>query len=65
MKVFGTFSSEIVGLFFLLISATATVAFPGIADFWLALATAITLFLIMYVRLHYGAAEGSRDTTPK
>ncbi len=65
MKALKTVSSEIIGLFFLLISAAATLSFPGIADFWLALATAIALFSIMYVRLHLEAVEPSKEAASR
>jgi hypothetical protein len=65
MKLFRTLSSEIIGLIFLLISAAATMSFPGIADFWLALATAITLFFIMYVRLLFGAPGAGGETSSR
>jgi hypothetical protein len=65
MKAFKTVSSEIVGLFFLLISATATIAFPGVGDFWLALGTVIVLFLTIYARLHFGDAAPSHEAATR
>jgi len=50
MKIHQALSSEVIGLVFVLISAAFTILLPGVADFWLALATAITLFLVMFVR---------------
>jgi hypothetical protein len=56
-------SSEVIGLVFLALSAAATVAIPGIGEFWIALATAIMLFLLMYFRLNYKAAGGDGETS--
>jgi hypothetical protein len=61
MQVLKTISVEFIGLVFLVVSAAITTTLPDIADFWLALATAITLFLLMYLRIHYSRSPSERE----
>jgi hypothetical protein len=63
MNVFKMLSAEIIGLIFLIISAAATLTVPDVADFWIALATAITLFLLMYLHLHFNETPSERPET--
>lgn len=63
VKIFNSLSAEMVGLIFILVSAAAAMTFPEVADFWLALATAITLFVIMYVRSHPGVKTAAEEKT--
>lgn len=64
MKVLTTLSPEIIGLFFLLISSALSLSLAGVEDFWLAVATAITLFLIMFIRLNLSEAAPEEDKKP-
>jgi len=50
MTIFKTLPAEILGLSVLVAAALTRIILPEIAEFWLALATAITLFLIMHIR---------------
>jgi hypothetical protein len=52
MTMFRTVPAEMLGLFVLVSGALTGILFPEISDFWLALATAIALFVIMHVRTH-------------
>ncbi|MFZ1107561.1 MAG: hypothetical protein WAN43_04335 [Rhodomicrobium sp.] len=61
MQVFKTISVEIIGLAVLILSTAATLTVPDVGEFWLALATAITLFLLMYIRLHYESPAPKRE----
>ena len=45
--------AEILGLAVLVTLASMKISFPEVSDFWFALATAITLFLIMQIRTHF------------
>jgi hypothetical protein len=64
MNVFKMVSAEIIGLALLIASASATLMVPGIGEFWLAVATAVTLFLLMYLRLHFeSSARESEDAS--
>ncbi len=42
--------AELLGLSVLVSAATTRIFFPEVSDFWLSLATAITLFVIMQIR---------------
>ena len=50
MTTYMVIPTEIIGLFILISAIAVRLHFPGLADFWLALATAIALFLIMHIR---------------
>jgi hypothetical protein len=64
MKVLSTVSPEIIGLFFLLVSSVLSVSLTGVEDFWIAVATAITLFLIMFIRQNLSEAAPEEDKKP-
>ncbi len=65
MTVFKTLSADVIGFAFILASAAVTMWFPEVPDFWLALATSITLFLIMYIRpREYLETLAEEKTTP-
>jgi hypothetical protein len=61
MQLFKTISAEFIGLLFLIVSAAAALLIPEVSDFWLALATAISLFLFMYLRIHYNRFPTERE----
>jgi hypothetical protein len=65
MQRLKTISVEIIGLVILIVSTAATLTVPDVGDFWLALATAITLFLLMYLRLHYAGPATEREETSR
>ncbi len=44
--------AELLGLFVLVSAMLTRIFFPEVLDFWLALATSITLFVIMHIRTH-------------
>ncbi len=44
--------AELLGLSVLVSAAMIRLFFPEVSEFWLALATAITLFVMMQVRTH-------------
>ena len=44
--------AEMLGLTVLVSTLLTRLYFPEISDFWLAVATAITLFVIMHIRTH-------------
>ena len=52
MTIFKNLPAEILGLFVLVSAALTGIILPEVSDFWLALATAITLFVIMQIRTH-------------
>ena len=52
MMVLRNLPAEMLGLLVLVSAAIIGISLPEISDFWLALATAITLFLIMQIRTH-------------
>ncbi len=57
--------AELMGLIVLISAIVTEKIFPEISDFWLALATAITLFLIMHVRTHMEVnAAGKEKPSP-
>ncbi len=43
-------SAEILGSFALVAAIVTRIFLPAVSEFWLALGTAITLFLIMHIR---------------
>jgi hypothetical protein len=61
MKVLTTLSPEIIGLIFLLVSSAISLSLPKGEDFWLAVATSISLFLIMFIRLNLSEAAPKED----
>ena len=50
MKVFKILPAEIMGLFVVVSAVLIRIIFPEVSEFWLALATAITLFVLMQIR---------------
>jgi hypothetical protein len=50
MSALNSLPDEMLGFFILVSGALAKLLRPEIGDFWLALATALTLFLVMHVR---------------
>ena len=52
MTILKILPAEMLGLFVLVSAALTGVFFPELSEFWLALATAITLFVIMHIRTH-------------
>jgi hypothetical protein len=61
MTVLKTLSDEMLGFFILVSGIVMKMSFPDVADFWLALVTAITLFLIMHIRSHSGFAADTEE----
>ena len=47
---FRSLSAEMLGSFILVAAIVTKIFFPAVSEFWLALVTAITLFLIMHIR---------------
>ena len=52
MPILKYLPAEMLGLSVLVSAGLTRIFFPEISDFWLALATAITLFVIMQIRTH-------------
>ncbi len=52
MQLIKTLPNEILGLLILVTAAGAGLYFTEIEEFWLALVTALSLFVIMHVRTH-------------
>jgi hypothetical protein len=52
MELIKTLPNEILGLLILVTAAGAGFYFTEITEFWLAVATALSLFLIMHIRTH-------------
>ncbi len=64
MMVLKNLSPEIIGLVFLLVSSAISLSLPRGEDFWLAVATAISLFLIMFVQLNLSKPAPEEDKKP-
>ena len=47
---FRSLPAEMLGSFILVAAIVTKIFFPAVSEFWLALVTAITLFLIMHIR---------------
>jgi len=47
---FRSLPAEMLGSFILVAAIVPKIFFPTVSEFWLALVTAITLFLIMHIR---------------
>ena len=52
MTILRNLPPELLGLSVLCSASLAGLFFPELSEFWLALATAITLFVIMHIRTH-------------
>ena len=52
MTILRNIPAEMLGLSVLVSAVMAGIFFPDVSEFWLALATAITLFVIMHIRSH-------------
>lgn len=52
MTILRNVPAELLGLSVLVSASLTGLFFPELSEFWLALATAITLFVIMQVRTH-------------
>ena len=52
MTILKTLPAELSGLIILVSTIATGLFFPEVSDFWLALAAAITLFLMMHVKTH-------------
>ena len=50
MKILQTLPDELFGFFIPTSAVVARLVFPEFGDFWLALVTAVSLFLIMHIR---------------
>jgi hypothetical protein len=64
MTILKNLPAEILGLFVLVSAASTRIIFPQISEFWLALATAITLFVIMNIRSHLVQAASKEKASP-
>ncbi len=61
MTILKNVPAEILGLFVLVSVAMIRIILPEVSEFWLALATAITLFVIMQVRTHLVLGGGTKE----
>ena len=52
MTILRNLPAEMLGLSVLVSTVLTGVFFPEVSEFWLALATAITLFVIMHIKTH-------------
>ena len=52
MTILRNLPAELLGLSVLVSASLTGLCFPELSEFWLALATAITLFVIMQIRTH-------------
>ena len=50
MTIFRNLPAELLGLFVLFSAVLVGIFFPEVSEFWMALATAITLFVIMHIK---------------
>jgi len=63
MMILRNLPAELLGLSVLVSAAVTGLFFPELSDFWLALATAIALFVIMQIRTHL-VLEASAEEKP-
>jgi len=52
MTIFRNLPDEMLGLFVLVSAVLIGIFLPEVSEFWMALATAITLFVIMHIKTH-------------
>ncbi len=65
MKTFKTLPTEMLCFFVLVSAIVIRISFPEVAEFWLALVTAITLFLILHLRSHLDLkTEAEEEPSP-
>ena len=61
MTILKTIPAELLGLFVLVSAGLMGICFPEVSEFWLALATAITLFVIMQIRTHLELEAAAKE----
>ena len=61
MAIFRSLPAELLGLSVIVLAALTKLILPEISDFWLAFATAITLFVIMQVRTRLVLDEAAEE----
>ncbi len=61
MEFIKNLPGEILGLFILITAEISGKYFLEVSDFWLALATAFFLFLLMHIRTHMGLSKTAKE----